>query len=69
MDKPVLYICEARLVEQGKLLQATVPSAKVEVMAAVGHALFVDDAKRFNELITQFANAKPAPTAPAATTP
>jgi non-heme chloroperoxidase len=64
MEKPVLYICEERLAEQGKLLQAALPAAKVEVMKGVGHALFVDDAKRFNDLLTEFANAKPAaPTA------
>ena len=55
MDKPVLYICEEQLASQGKVLQAAVPKARVEVMKSVAHALFVDDAENFNRLVAEFA--------------
>jgi len=34
------------------------PSARVEVFEDAGHALFVDDAARFNALLTEFAAAR-----------
>jgi non-heme chloroperoxidase len=54
IDKPILYICEEQLEAQGKLVQAAVPRARVEVMHGVAHALFVDDAERFNKLVAEF---------------
>ena len=44
IDKPLLYVCEARLESQGRLLQQNVPLARVEVYKDAGHALFVDEA-------------------------
>ena len=54
LDKPVLYICQPQLESQGKLLQATVPKARVEIFQNVAHALLVDDPKRFNEAVSEF---------------
>src|SRR5207302_9045866 len=51
IDKPILYICEEHLESQGQLLKSAVPSARVEVMKGTSHALFVDDAERFNKLV------------------
>jgi microsomal epoxide hydrolase len=60
LDKPVIYICEAQLESQGKLLQASVPQARVEVMKNAAHALFVDDAAHFNQEVTEFVDSLPA---------
>jgi pimeloyl-ACP methyl ester carboxylesterase len=51
LDKPVLYICQPQLESQGKLLQATLPKARVEVFKNVAHALFVDDPEHFNKIV------------------
>jgi microsomal epoxide hydrolase len=61
MDKPVLYICEPQLESQGKLLQAILPKARVEVFKGMGHALFVDDAEHFNKVVTEFVDSLPPP--------
>jgi non-heme chloroperoxidase len=54
VDRPVLYICEARLEFESKLLRAKLPSARVEVFESAGHALFVDDPVRFNRVVGEF---------------
>jgi non-heme chloroperoxidase len=54
LDKPVLYICEAQLESQGKLLQNSIPKARVEVFNNAGHALFVDDAEHFDSVLAEF---------------
>jgi non-heme chloroperoxidase len=54
LDKPVLYICQAQLESQGKLLQNSIPKARVEVFRNAGHALFVDDAEHFDSLLAEF---------------
>ena len=61
LDKPVLYLCEPRLESQGKLLQARVPTARVEVFKTAGHALFVDDAEHFNEVLAGFVKSLAVP--------
>jgi non-heme chloroperoxidase len=61
MDKPVLYICEPQLESQGKLLQAILPKARVEVFKGMGHALFVDDAEHFNKVVTEFVDSLTPP--------
>ena len=55
IDKPVLYVCEQYLVPQAKLVQDQLPKARVEVFAKAGHALFVDEAEKFNSLLAEFA--------------
>jgi non-heme chloroperoxidase len=54
MDKPVLYICEPQLESQGKVLQDSLPKARVEVFKTAGHALFVDDAEHFNKVLAEY---------------
>lgn len=53
-DKPVLYVIRPRLRGQGEALAATHPNARVEVFERAGHALFVDEAERFNTLLAEF---------------
>jgi non-heme chloroperoxidase len=54
LDKPILYICEPQLESQGKLLQSSIPKARVEVFKNAGHALFVDDAEHFDSVLAEF---------------
>ena len=54
LDKSVLYICEPMLEFQGKLVQGSLPQARVEVFKDVGHALFVDDPEHFNKVVSEF---------------
>ena len=58
IDKPVLYAVTPGLKSQGEMLKQKLPSARVEVFEDAGHALFVDDAARFNALIAEFASAR-----------
>lgn len=65
IDKPVLYICTEALDKQGESVKAKMPTARVEVFKGVGHALFVEDPQKFNQLIAEFAasaGAAPVPT-------
>ncbi len=54
LDKPVLYICEPQLEFEAKVLQNSLPNARVEVFKNAGHAIFVDDAEQFNKLLADF---------------
>ncbi len=49
--KPVLYVVRPRWREQGEHLIATHPDAEMVVFQDAGHALFVDEADRFNALL------------------
>ena len=55
IDKPVLYAVTPGLKSQGEMLMQRLPSARVELFEDAGHALFVDDAARFNALLAEFA--------------
>ena len=52
--KPVLYVVTPRLSGQAANLRAHHPAADVEVWPDAGHALFVDDAVRFNTTLESF---------------
>jgi non-heme chloroperoxidase len=54
LDRPVLYICEPPLEAQGKLLQQILPAGRVEVFKDSGHAIFVDQAEKFNKVVSDF---------------
>jgi microsomal epoxide hydrolase len=55
--KPVLYAIRPRFEEQGRLLVSKRPGlAEVEVFQDAGHALFIDEAPRFNRVVTEFAD-------------
>jgi microsomal epoxide hydrolase len=54
--KPVLYVIRPRFEEQGRILVSKRPGvAQVEVFQDAGHALFIDEASRFNQVVTEFA--------------
>lgn len=53
-DRPVLYAIRPRWRAQGIALAAARPNARVEVFKGAGHALFVDEADRFNGLLLAF---------------
>lgn len=57
-QEPVLYVIRPRFRDQGReLLARKGASAQVEVFEHAGHALFVDEAARFNTLAASFARA------------
>ena len=53
---PVLYAVRPRFKDQGEALLAKRPAGliRVEIFATAGHALFVDEAARFNRLVDEF---------------
>jgi microsomal epoxide hydrolase len=53
-DRPVLYVVTPRLAGQAENLRLHHPAAESVVMQGVGHALFVDDAARFDALVADF---------------
>jgi len=53
-DLPLLYAVTERYAEQGENLKKHRPEAWVEVFPEAGHALFVDEADRFNRLLDDF---------------
>ncbi len=52
--KPVLYAVRPRFVYQGELLVRNHPNATMDVYENAGHALFVDEAARFNASLDDF---------------
>jgi microsomal epoxide hydrolase len=50
----VLYAVGSRLKAQAEMLKARAPSARIEHFDDCGHALFVDDAARFNRVVEEF---------------
>ena len=51
---PLMYIVTPRLQEQGGNLKRKRPTAWVEIFTESGHALFVDEEDRFNNLLQRF---------------
>lgn len=62
--KPVLYVVTPRWAEQGANLARKHAAARIEVFAEAGHALFVDEAARFNQLMSDFVRSLPRATPP-----
>jgi microsomal epoxide hydrolase len=54
-NKPLLYVVTPQYEAQAGNLQKNRPGTKVEIFRDAGHALFVDEPERFNELIENFA--------------
>lgn len=52
--KPLLYAVTQQFAAQGEHLRYNRPETRVEVFEAAGHALFVDEADRFNRLLADF---------------
>jgi pimeloyl-ACP methyl ester carboxylesterase len=53
IDKPLLYVGVLAKKAQTDVLKAAVPSARIELLPGAGHALFVDQAQRFNALLEE----------------
>lgn len=53
-ERPILYVIRPRLRVQGEALVASRPNARMVVFETAGHALFVDEAERFNTLLLDF---------------
>jgi non-heme chloroperoxidase len=61
VDRPVLVICETPLKAMAAdPVVSAIPSARVELFEDAGHALFVDDADRFNAVLDDFVQHLPA---------
>lgn len=55
LDRPVLITCETALKPMAAdPVKALVPSTRVELFDAAGHALFVDDAEKFDNVVEDF---------------
>jgi non-heme chloroperoxidase len=55
LDRPVLVMCESAIQAMtADPIKKNVPTAQVEAFADAGHALFVDDAERFNNVLESF---------------
>jgi microsomal epoxide hydrolase len=59
IDRPVLFVGVPSKKPQGDALKAAVPSARIEYVAGAGHALFVDQAGKFNALLEAFVRETP----------
>jgi microsomal epoxide hydrolase len=55
IDKPLLYVASPAMKSQVEMLRGTMPAARIEMFENAGHALFVDEAERFNKLLAEFA--------------
>lgn len=53
--KPLLYFVTPQFEEQARNLQKNRPATQIEIFKDAGHALFVDQPERFNELVMRFA--------------
>jgi len=51
---PLLFIATPKIKEQALLLKQRLASAQVEIFENTGHAVFVDDATRFNSVVNDF---------------
>jgi non-heme chloroperoxidase len=54
LDRPVLFVGVPSKKPQGDALKAAVPSARIEYVEGAGHALFVDQAEKFNAMLEDF---------------
>jgi len=55
VDRPVLVMCQAKLKGMAAdPIVSAIPAARAELFEDAGHALFVDDAERFNALLGEF---------------
>lgn len=59
-DRPLAYLVTSRFREQAERLRRARPRARIEVFERAGHALFLDEAPRFNALLAQWIESGPA---------
>jgi len=62
--KPLLYVVTPQFATQAEILQSTRPGTRVELFRDAGHALFVDEPGRFNDLLHDFVRSLPGPGRP-----
>jgi non-heme chloroperoxidase len=55
--KPLCYCVTSHYLEQAHNLQRERPATRVEWFEHAGHALFVDEPERFNQIVSEFARA------------
>jgi microsomal epoxide hydrolase len=53
LRRPLTYVVTARFAEQARNLQSSRPATRVEVFEQAGHALFVDEPARFNDVLAE----------------
>lgn len=67
---PVLYAYTPRFAQQGEIVKSRRPAIETRLFAQAGHALFVDEAPAFNEMLEQFVRrAVGGPAGPVAAAP
>jgi microsomal epoxide hydrolase len=54
VNRPLLYVGSPGTSADAEEVRKSLPEAQVEILPDVGHALFVDDAVRFNEVLDGF---------------
>ena len=54
VDRPLLFVVTEPQRNQAEGVSADLPAARVEVFERAGHALFVDEPDRFNQLLEDF---------------
>jgi non-heme chloroperoxidase len=59
--KPLLYVVTPQFEKQAQNLKKNRPGTQIEVFKTAGHALFVDEPQRFNDLIRKFAESLSPP--------
>jgi non-heme chloroperoxidase len=60
LDRPVLVMCETAIQAMtADPIKKNVPTAQVEPFVDAGHALFVDDAEKFNNVLEEFVKKLP----------
>ncbi len=59
--KPLLYVVTPQFEKQAQNLKKNRPGTQIEVFQTGGHALFVDEPQRFNDLILRFAESLSPP--------
>ncbi len=59
--KPLLYVVTPQFAAQADSLQFNRPGTRIEVFQDAGHALFVDEPARFNDLLDNFVKSLPGP--------
>lgn len=54
VDRPLLYVASGQMRPQAEMVVGRVRGARMEVFENAGHALFVDEAPRFNRVLEEF---------------
>jgi microsomal epoxide hydrolase len=60
LNRPLMFASQGdTTTTQARIVLDEVPAARVELFPGSGHALFLDDPERFNELLTDFIGSLP----------